>query len=81
LKLTYRMEERYKFNAFGLFGPAFSRETVMDGGSRYTKTLFDSDFDVGGGIEIVPTRRLALRLDFSDRNGLFSGGLGAMFRF
>lgn len=67
LKATLRLEQRSKVNLFVVAGPGFSKdEDVCCGGhlSEYRETRFA--FNIGGGIELVPIRKLAIRFDATD---------------
>jgi hypothetical protein len=68
-KITYRLERRHKFNLFGIGGPGF----LTENGGYYdpqhnlhpsNRTRFA--FNAGGGIEVVPSRRLIVRGEVSD---------------
>jgi hypothetical protein len=67
VKGTLRLERRSRLNIFVVVGPGFShdKDTCCGGHlSEYRETRFA--FNVGGGVELIPLKRLALRLDATD---------------
>jgi len=64
-KGTYRMEDRHKVNFFGLLGPgiyiADPGKGIPNGKNRYRFAV-----NAGGGVEVVPDPKIAVRADFSD---------------
>ncbi len=67
LKATLRLEHSSKVNFFVVAGPGFSKdEDVCCGGNLTAYRVTRFAFDVGGGIELVPVRRLAIRFDATD---------------
>jgi hypothetical protein len=100
LKATLRMEERFKVNAFGIFGPGFITFDRSVGKAPFAvseKHFQAAAFNFGGGFEIVPTRWISARFDFTDfasetqcldpfcdqtaTEHRFDFKVGAMFRF
>src|SRR5678816_3849682 len=68
-KVTLRMEERLKVNAFGVFGPgfiAFDRSVGKAPFAASEKHFQTAAFNFGGGFEIVPARWISARFDFTD---------------
>jgi opacity protein-like surface antigen len=67
-KLTKRFEDRLKFNVFGIVGPGFTNRDEFIGNyfggisKRFTRFAFNA----GGGVEIVPTRIISARFDFTN---------------
>ncbi len=67
LKATLRFEKKARINVFAIAGPGFSKdETVCCGGhlANYDETRFA--LNIGGGIELVPSRKFAIRFDVTD---------------
>jgi hypothetical protein len=59
-----------KFNVFALAGPGWMHEhTVCCGGHPSEDNRSSLVWDLGGGIEYVPTRRVSVRTDFTDLIG------------
>jgi hypothetical protein len=90
VKLTYRMEAKWKINIFGIIGPGFLREQQSYTGAigHVINNYQSTAIDFGAGMEIVPHRHFLIRLDLTDFHGgtLSSGDhidfkIGAMLRF
>jgi hypothetical protein len=64
-KGTCRLEDRYKVNLFGLLGPgifiADPGKGIPDGRNHYRFAV-----NAGGGFEVVPDPKIAIRADFTD---------------
>ena len=60
-KNTFRGEGRRKVNLFVVAGPGF---LIEDRASAASKTRFS--VNVGGGLELVPERRMVIRVDLTD---------------
>jgi len=67
LKAVARLEDRLKFNVFALAGPGWMHEhTVCCGGHLSEDNRGSLVWDLGGGVEFVPIRRVSVRTDFTD---------------
>jgi hypothetical protein len=68
IKCNVWQSKKPLLKVFGIAGPGFIRERVeyIGGGYQHIEKYKSIGMDYGGGIEIVPDRRLALRLDLTD---------------
>ena len=68
-KITLRLEDKLKFNAFGVAGPGFFSNDRFVGklpGPVVKQRTSSFAFNFGGGIEIVPLRFASARFDFAN---------------